>query len=68
MALTVEVGIFLATAISQQKSQFGYGFKLGTERLKNLLINLPMMTDNSNYPDFKFMKDYINSLPNGDLL
>lgn len=66
--LTVEIGLFIATAISQQKTQFGYGFKLGTNRLENLLINLPVLDDDENIPDFKFMHQYICSLPNGDIL
>lgn len=68
IVLTKEIGIFISTAISQQKKQFGYGFKLGTARLTDLLINLPILKENNSTPDFKFMNDYIRSLPNADLL
>lgn len=64
--LTPQLGLFLSTAISQQKKQFGYGFKLGSERLKNLQINLPV--NHNGNPDWQFMEEYINSLPNGDLI
>ncbi|MBS0955640.1 restriction endonuclease subunit S [Lactiplantibacillus plantarum] len=60
------IALFLTTAIMQQKGQFGYGFKLGTERLKNLKINLPVNDDE--LPDWKFMENYIKTLPNGDLI
>lgn len=64
--LTPEIGLFLSTAISQQKKQFGYGFKLGSKRLKKIKINLPV--DANGDPDWQFMEDYIKSLPNGDLI
>lgn len=64
--LTPGIGLFLSTTISQQKKQFGYGFKLGSERLKKLKINLPV--DENGNPDWQFMEDYIKSLPNGDLI
>lgn len=58
--------LFLVTVISQQKKQFGYGFKLGTERLKNLKINLPITK--AGLPDWPFMSKYMQSLPYADLL
>lgn len=64
--LTAEVGLFLSTVISQQKKQFSYGFKLGSNRLRKLKINLPV--DINGNPDWEFMEDYIKSLPNGDLI
>lgn len=48
------------------KKQFSYGFKLGSERLKNLEINLPI--DQNKKLDWQFMENYVKSLPNGDLL
>lgn len=66
MPLTPKIGLFISTVISQQKEQFGYGFKLGSERLKRLKINLPV--DKNEEPDWQFMEDYIKSLPNGDLI
>lgn len=60
------IALFLTTVISQQRIQFGYGFKLGTERLSNMFINLPV--DNDNHPDWQFMEKYIKSLPYSDLI
>lgn len=64
--ITPAIAIFITVAISQQKTQFGYGFKLGTKRLNNLIINLPV--DKNGSPNWKFMDKYINSLPNSDLI
>lgn len=64
--LNIYTGLFLTQAIMSQKSQFAYGFKLGTERLKNLKISLPI--DDDCNPDWNFMEKYIRSLPNSDLL
>ncbi|WP_280612974.1 restriction endonuclease subunit S [Lactococcus lactis] len=68
--LSPEIAIFLKTTIMNQKNQFGYGFKLGTDRLRELKINLPVVpyVENEPQPDWQFMHDYISSLPNGDLL
>ncbi|MBD8087263.1 restriction endonuclease subunit S [Limosilactobacillus sp. c11Ua_112_M] len=60
------VALFLTTVIMQQKAQFGYGFKLGTNRLKELHINLPV--NEMGKPDWKFIKKYMESLPNADLI
>lgn len=64
--LNIYTGLFLTKVIMSQKSQFAYGFKLGTERLKNLKISLPV--DDVGNPDWNFMEQYIKSLPNSDML
>ncbi|WP_251575665.1 restriction endonuclease subunit S [Limosilactobacillus agrestimuris] len=60
------IALFLTTIIMQQKKQFGYGFKLGTNRIKELRINLPV--NEIGEPDWKFIKNYMKSLPNADLI
>lgn len=65
------IGIFVARAIISQKNQFGFGFKLGTKRLKELKIQLPITLDSTvknPVPDWVFIEDYIKSLPYGDLI
>lgn len=43
--------------ISKQKSKYGYGYKMGTGRLKRQKILLPSMEGGS--VDFEFMKKYM---------
>lgn len=51
--------LFLATAIRQQKSTYGYGYKLGTGRLLKQRIMLPLASDGG--PDWEFMMKYTKS-------
>lgn len=55
------IGLFLTTVISNEKQFFDYGRKMGTARLKKLQIKLPSTPEGN--PDWKFMEDYIKSLP-----
>lgn len=43
--------------ITAQKNKYGYGLKLGTERLKKQQILLPVAPDAS--PDYKYMEQYM---------
>ena len=43
--------------ISSQKEKYGYGYKMGTERLKRQKILLPINEDGS--INYEFMKKYI---------
>ena len=52
---------FITTLIRKEKYRFNYGRKWETDRMKDSLIKLPI--DKSAIPDFKFMEDYIKSLP-----
>jgi len=55
------VGLFLSTVIRQEKYRFNYGRKWGITRMKKTKIKLPV--DKGDNPDWKFMEDYIKSLP-----
>lgn len=61
-----EVYLFIKTVLLQQKNKYAYGYKFNTTRLKAQKIMLPVTNDN--IPDWKFMADYIKSLPNSKLL
>lgn len=60
------IAMFLITMIRHEKYRFGYGRKWHLERMKESQIKLPV--DTTNQPDWQFMKDYIKSLPYGDLI
>lgn len=53
---------FIACAISQQKDKYGYGLKLGTDRLKKQSIMLPATTDEQ--PDYEYMENYMRNIEN----
>lgn len=56
--------LFIKTVIEKEKYKYAYGRKLGTARIKNLTINLPVCDDGT--PDFVFMENFIKSLPYSD--
>lgn len=49
--------LFLSTVITKQKEKYGYGLKMGTERLKRQQIMLPV--DDNDNPDWKYMIEYM---------
>lgn len=49
--------LFLAMAISKQRFKYGYGYKMGTGRLKRQKILLP--TNDLKLPDWAFMEAYM---------
>lgn len=51
---------FLAKMITVQKDKFGYGLKLGTERLKKQKIMLPI--NEACEPDYEFMEEYMKAI------
>lgn len=51
------VGKFISFMLSQQKEKYGYGYKMGTARLKRQKIILP--SDIEGNPDYNLMKNYI---------
>jgi len=55
------LALFLIPLIQKEKYRFGYGFKWRIERMKESKIKLPV--DKKGNPDWKFMEDYIKSLP-----
>ena len=56
------VNFFIARAITEQKDKYGYGLKLGTDRLKKQSIMLPTTTDKQ--PDYEFMENYMRNIEN----
>lgn len=59
--LNVYIAMFLITLFRQEKYRFNYGRKWNLIRMNKSLINLPV--NENGQPDFKFMEDYIKSLP-----
>ena len=58
------IALFLITIISKEKYRFNYGRKWGIARMENSTINLPSKLVNNKYePDWKYMEEYIKSLP-----
>jgi len=59
--LNIYIAIFLCTLIETDRYRWAYGRKWRPKRMPNSLIKLPVTTDNN--IDWKFMEDYIKSLP-----
>lgn len=51
------VSLFISICITSQREKYGYGYKLGTGRLKRQQILLPI--DNNRTPDWRFMEEYM---------
>lgn len=51
---------FLARMITAQKDKFGYGLKLGTDRLKKQKIMLPV--NEKGQPNYDFMEQYMKAI------
>ena len=62
--MNVYNGLFLKTIIEREKFKYGYGRKLGTARIKKLMIKLPVTKQGS--PNWEYMEQYIKSLPYSD--
>jgi hypothetical protein len=54
------VGVFIARQITSQKEKYGYGYKMGTARLKRQKIMLPI--DTNGEPDYNYMENYVKKL------
>lgn len=55
------IALFLTTIINKEKYRFNYGRKWDKELMEESIIKLPV--DSSGNPDWKWMEDYIKSLP-----
>ncbi|MDD4855050.1 MAG: restriction endonuclease subunit S [Sulfuricurvum sp.] len=53
--------MFINTLIRKEKYRYSYGRKWGLEKMKKSVIKLPI--DDQGKPDWKFMEDYIKTLP-----
>jgi len=51
---------FITRAITQQKDKYGYGLKLGTDRLKKQIIMLPV--NDNDEPDYEYMDEYMRGI------
>lgn len=51
------VSLFITGVLLQQKEKYGYGYKMGTARLKRQKIFLPV--DNNENLDYDYMKKYM---------
>lgn len=75
------IGLFIATIIRQEKYKFTYGRKWTLDNMKKTVIKLPIKRDEQGLPvidedckyhskgfipDWKFMEEYINTLPFSD--
>jgi hypothetical protein len=56
---TRAIGLFLSVILSNEKFRFNFSRKMGTDRIKKLLIKLP---SKNKLPDWEFMENYIKSL------
>ena len=63
--LNPHVFLFIATIIKQQQYKFGYGRQYRKKHAEKNVIKLPVT--HSGAPDWKFMEQYIKSLPYADL-
>lgn len=48
--------------ILYQREKYAYGYKMGTQRIKNQIIKLPITT--TGQPDFVFMEQYMKRMEN----
>lgn len=79
--MTKYIGLFIASIINKEKFKYSYGRAVYSNVLCNVIIKLPIQhnADGTPYidpdctyseegyvPDWKFMEDYIKSLPYGD--
>lgn len=57
-------GLFITTLLNNEKNKYSYGRAFLIDRIQDTVVKLPV--DSSGNPDWKFMEDYIKSLPYGD--
>jgi len=55
------IGLFIKTILQLEKYRYNYSRKMGTDRLNEFKIKLPVAFDNQ--PDWNYMRNYIKSLP-----
>lgn len=59
--------LFICTLLMfDARGRYNYGIKMRREKIADVMLKLPVDTDGN--PDWKFMEDYIKSLPYGDRL
>lgn len=64
--LTPNAGLFLSTIIKSDQYKYSYGRAVYSRVVENMVIRLPQTPDGK--PDWKWMEDYMRSLPYSDLV
>jgi len=59
--LSKYIAMFLVTILNLEQYRYNYGRKCSQDRMEQIKIKLPV--DKKGNPDWKFMEDYIKSLP-----
>lgn len=57
-------GLFIVTLLKNEQYKYNYGRAFKLDMIKSTILKLPVCSDGS--PDWKFMENYIKSLPYGD--
>ena len=60
------ISLYISEAISSQRCKYGYGYKMGTGRLKRQKIMLPVTSDGN--PDWAYMEAYMRGIESIALL
>ena len=60
------ISLFISMCITNQRAKYGYGYKMGTGRLKRQKILLPI--DSDNQPNWDYMEMYMQDLEQRKLL
>lgn len=60
------VSLFISMCITNQRAKYGYGYKMGTGRLKRQKILLPI--DANNQPNWNYMETYMQNLEQRQIL
>lgn len=60
------VSLFISMCITNQRAKYGYGYKMGTGRLKRQKILLPV--DSNKQPNWEYMETYMQNLEQKQLL
>ena len=60
------ISLFISMCITNQRAKYGYGYKMGTGRLKRQKILLPV--DANKQPNWEYMEKYMQNLEQKQLL
>ena len=60
------VSLFISMCITNQRAKYGYGYKMGTGRLKRQKILLPI--DGNSQPNWDYMEAYMQNLEQQQIL
>lgn len=60
------VSLFISMCITNQRGKYGYGYKMGTGRLKRQRILLPI--DDVGQPHWEFMEQYMRNIESQQIL